>query len=283
MTKHYLIILGLILTIISCREEITSNYPEYYRTYNQVLRLEKEEKFKEAFKLFQESEKLVEFIPVQHLLEGRNLSILTKNCELVHDYFQKAVDNGFEFEQYNFSSNLCLDISNTSVKRTKGFDQQYKKEIETIFQADQAIRNNPTNENMQKTDSLNIDKLLSLIEEKGYPSSKKVGNKAASNAFIVLLHFDSDVGNKILKPIIEKAYHQGMLSPENYAWIIDRRRNWGPKKLDPYYFQLPSGKYFELTEEEISEIDDRRYSIGLRPLSEINITKTENGGISIQF
>ena len=67
-----------------------------------------------------------------------------------------------------------------------------------------------------------------------------------------------------------------MISPEKYAWIIDRRRYWGPEKIKPYYYQLSTEKYFDMTQNEFVELDRRRNTIGLRPLSEMNITFTKN-------
>ncbi len=152
-----------------------------------------------------------------------------------------------------------------------------------MFQRDQVVRKGELDKDMSTVDSLNIEMLLKLIEEKGYPSSKLVGSMVSGNAFIILLHFDSDIGNVKLKSIMGKAFNEGMISPGQFAWIIDRRRNWGPQKLDPYYYQLPTEKYFEMSKEEIDIIDKRRDSIGLKPLAEMNIRRTDNGGISIQY
>ncbi len=182
------------------------------------------------------------------------------------------------------SGEKCPELSNISYENPK-FDSDYRDAILEMIEVDQAARTGKGGETqpIHVVDSLNIQKLLSLIDEKGYPNPKNVGHIAAGNAFIIMLHFDSDIGNKKLKPIIDKAYNDGFIAPSQYAWIIDRRRNWGPEKLDPYYYQLPIHKYFDLSIEEIAEIDKRRDSIGLKPLSEVNITKTDNGGISIQM
>ena len=278
MQRFYLvfIVIGL---FFSCKQP-KSNYPEYYRQYNKVLRLEDAGNTELAFEKFREAEKLVEFVPVQHLLTARSLALSLDNCELVLEYFQKAVNNGYEYDFSDFSPLSCPEINNQSVKFIR-FDYDYQRQVDSLHAIDQGSRS--SNNDIQSKDKSNIEKLLSLIEQRGYPSSKLVGDQTSGKAFIILLHFDSDLGNKRLKPILEDAYHQGYLNPGQYAWIIDRRKNWGPEKLDPYFYQLPTEKYFELSEYEISIIDKRRDSIGLKPLSEMNIHKNENGRISIQF
>lgn len=282
-TMKYLIYIFLVLlSICSCQKSIENNYPQYYRTYNQVLKLEKEGKFREAFDLFQEAESAVDFVPVQHLLKARSMAVELEDCSQVLEYFQKAVNNGFEYEEYTFQNDVCPKVNNSTVEGIE-IDYEYRNLVKAIFQKDQAVRRGEINEDMASVDSLNIQLLLDLINEKGYPSPKLVGSKVSGNAFIILLHFDSDIGNVKLKSILDNAFNEGMISPGQYAWIIDRRRYWGPQKLDPYYYQLPIEKYFDMSKEEIAIIDVRRDSIGLKPLAEMNITKTENGGMSIEF
>lgn len=281
--KKLLLIIGIVIVCTSCQSEPQNNYPKYYRAYNQTLKLEKAGNFQEAINYFQKAEILVDFVPPDHLIKARKLALDVKNCELAKLYFQKAVNNGFEFYEFNFSSEVCPELDNTSVTAI-GYDTHYRNAVIEMFEEDQAARIGASSEKpMQEIDSLNIHKLLSLIEKNGYPNPKIIGNRAAGYAFIIMLHFDSDINNKRLKPIIDHAFKKGLIDPSQYAWIIDRRKNWGPDKLDPYYYQLPISKYFDLTEEKIAEIDQRRDSIGLKPLSEMNISRTENGGISIQM
>lgn len=274
------ILLPVVFVHFGCKSDIEKNYSEYYRTYNEIKKLEKKGKIYEALKLFRNAEQQVDFVPVQHLLNARSLSEKIGECEIVQIYFQKAVNNGFEFEKYIYQPENCPEVQNNSIIKHE-FDFEYKDSISNIYSVDQGIRNSSDKSLMRVIDSINIQKLMHLIDVKGYPSSKLVGHKSAANAFIVLLHYDSDIGNKKLEPILENAYNSGYISPENYAWIIDRRRSWGPDNLDPYYFQIPGKKYFELTKNEIDVIDQRRDSIGLRPLSEMGIKRTEDGGISI--
>ena len=282
--NRLLFVFVLAILVGSCQKELISNYPNYYRTYNQVLKLNSEGKWQEAINTFQRAEGLVEFVPPDHFIKARNMAIELNDCDLAKSYYQKAVRQGYEYEQFNYSSDKCPQLNKISFEAPV-FDIEYRNAILEMIEADQSARTGRGSDPrpIQVIDSINIHKLLLLIKEKGFPNPKIVGHTAAGNAFIIMLHFDTDIGNKKLKPIIDKAYNDGFLAPSQYAWIIDRRRNWGPERLDPHYYQLPTHKYFDLSENEIAEIDKRRDSIGLKPLSEVNITRTENGGISIQM
>ena len=282
--KRLLIVFALAILGGSCQKDSKSNYPEYYRTYNQVLKLQSEGKLQEAFSLFDRAARLVEYVPPRHFIQMRNMATWLNDCELAGAYYQKAVKQGYDYEPLKYSGENCPELRDELYKAPE-FDTEYRNAILEMVESDQAARKakksdlGPT----RAKDSMNNVRLLSLIEEKGYPNPKIVGHLASEYAFIILLHFDADAGNKKLKPIIDKAYNEGFISPSQYAWIIDRRRNSGPENMDPYYYQIPTPKYFDLSKAEIAEIDKRRDSIGLKSLAEANIKRTEDGGVSIQM
>ncbi len=82
MNKQLLIFTVMLIFWFGCKRQKSSNYPEYYKLYNKVLKLEKADRIEEAFQLFQEAEKLVEFIPVQHLLSARSYAYKLQDCKL---------------------------------------------------------------------------------------------------------------------------------------------------------------------------------------------------------
>ena len=146
------------------------------------------------------------------------------------------------------------------------FDQAYKQAVERLFQRDKAYRGTGEVQKLIEVDASNIATLLSLIEDKGFPHSQIVGHKTSQNAYIILLHYDRDAGNQVLKPILDQAYHDGYLGPKGIAWIVDRRRVGGPKKQAPYFYFLNKERYKDLSLERKRAVGYRRDSIGLRPL-----------------
>ena len=120
---------------------------------------------------------------------------------------------------------------------------------------------------------------MPFVEKFGIADERIIGKEAADNLFIILLHYDEDKANN-LGPYLLDALMSGKMKPENYAWIVDRRRVWG-NKLKPYYYQLAYG-FDKLTEKEIEEINRRRYVIGCRPLSEYTIRNENDGTLFMQ-
>lgn len=186
--------------------------------------------------------------------------------------------------QSNFNNNYQKIIDSIAVEDQKVRGDKYDRARQVYYEyKSDSLSNKTTDEFIQAqklmnewfhVDSMNIKRLLTLITTYGYPSEKLVGVEGYRKAFIVLLHFDTDQDNSILKPIIDKALFNGDIAPDDYAWIIDRRLTWCQVK-DPYYYHMPFG-LDKLSEEEIKNINERRRKIGLRKLYEgVEITKDD--------
>ena len=113
-----------------------------------------------------------------------------------------------------------------------------------------------------KIDSSNIHTLLQLIELKGFPSVDRVGERAYSNAQLLLLHFDEDTNNHILKPILTKYLKSGDIFPSDYARIIDRHHSKNGKQL---YYEWRPCLYEHLSNQEKEKVSQARKEIGLNP------------------
>ncbi len=113
----------------------------------------------------------------------------------------------------------------------------------------------------KQTDSTNITLLKSLIVHEGFPSERLVGAETAMATWVIILHYDRDQENKVMKPYLDDALAKGEIDPNFYAWVTDRRLNWGQRK-PPYYYHMPMGLE-TLNEDQIKEVNARRYEIGL--------------------
>lgn len=269
------IILGIILCFISCKNEKTNfiSYPEFYRNYNQVKSLIKENQIEEAINKFDSISSRIPHVPSNFYYRLARACAETERCELAKKYLELSLINGQEYGK-GIGKNDILGFCNGELNKivakekeihSKIFNYQYKSIMDSIFQKDQESRTNSDYNQMRITDSLNMKTILGLIDTYGYPHEKIIGEASAFQSFVILLHMDRDQGNKVFKPILDKAYNEGYLSPIGLAWIEDRRRNWGPNKLEPYYYHMPSGNYNSFTNEQIEEINRRRDSIGLSP------------------
>ena len=113
-----------------------------------------------------------------------------------------------------------------------------------------------------KIDSSNIQTLLQLIELKGFPSVDRVGERAYSNAQLLLLHFDEDTNNRILNPILTKFLETGEIFPSDYARIIDRHHSRDGKQV---YYEWRPCLYELLSNQEKERVSQARKEIGLKP------------------
>ncbi len=111
------------------------------------------------------------------------------------------------------------------------------------------------------TDSINSIKLKDFFARFGFPDESLIGVKSAFNAYIIILHYDSDNDNKIMKPVLDQALSECKINPREYAHIIDRRLILG-QNIEPYYYEIPIGLE-TLTPDKITEINLRRAEIGL--------------------
>ena len=271
--KKLMLLSILILFFGSCKgkKEVIS-YPDFYRGYNEVKLLIKNDDLKNAINKFDSLCLGVPHVPANCLFRMARACAEKGQCELASKYLERSIENGKEYGKGVGKKEItgnCEGIKNVLARETeihqKHFNNEYKAIIDSMVQKDQETRNNSDFEQMRITDSLNMETLLNLINKYGFPNEKTIGEASAFYAFIMLLHMDRDEGNKVFKPILEKAYNEGFLSPTGLAWIVDRRRSWGPQKLEPYYYHMPSKKFDAFTQEQKDEINRRRDSIGLAP------------------
>lgn len=274
MSKLTTLLILQIFLLVSCRtDKDFMTYPEYYREYRDVKYLIENNQLDVAISKFDSLIVSVPHIPSSNLFYVAKECAQREKCQLAAKYLKLSFINGKEYgigHGKNQKIHNCKDqLADIFAKENKihqsNFNLEYKKAIQLMIEEDQDARGGSQNLNAVTVDSLNMSKLLELIDKYGYPSEKLIGHSTAFDAFVILLHMDRDEENRIFKPILDKAYNDGYLWPRGLAWIVDRRRNWGPKKMEPYYYHMPSKKYDQFSKEHKLEIDRRRDSIGLEP------------------
>lgn len=159
----------------------------------------------------------------------------TKAFKLVDYVFKKDLEVAIKIANKTDSDSLASVFKNQMLQSEKGINSEYLMKVRSIFESDLKVRTKTyykalafyrncitdslCNKNSKKfvkakakrdewrvVDSTNIHQLLELIDEKGFPGKKLVGPDGADKAFIILLHFDYDNGNKILKPYLASTY-----------------------------------------------------------------------------
>lgn len=255
------------------KNEKQISYPEYYRNFHQIQDYLEAGNIKLAVSKFDILSNRIPHIPSSHLFKMARVCAEQNFCELSAKYLLKSLQNGKEYGKgmgTNKTIDHCiLEISEVLEQEfaihKQHFNFEYKTQIDSMFTADQKARSASDYESISMVDSMNMYTLLAQIEKFGFPGEKIIGHESAFNAFIILLHMDRDKKNKVFKPILEQAYHDGQLWPRGYAWIVDRRRAWGDDEIEPYYHHMPSDKFDTFSLDQKNEINRRRDSIGLEP------------------
>ncbi|MBS1683502.1 MAG: hypothetical protein JSS76_02035 [Bacteroidetes bacterium] len=121
-----------------------------------------------------------------------------------------------------------------------------------------------------RINSENQKQLEELIAAKGWPRISQVGERAATGAFLIIQHADTDKQKKYI-PVLEKLCKESEASLSDYALMYDRILI-HEQKPQKYGSQV---KYNEQTEKyelypllDENKVDEWRKDVGLRPLAE---------------
>jgi hypothetical protein len=120
------------------------------------------------------------------------------------------------------------------------------------------------------TDSINTIKIKSIIDKFGWLGSDVIGEQGNSTLFLVIQHADFKTQEKYL-PVMQNAVKSGKASASSLALLEDRIATRQGKK-QTYGSQIrkdkDSNQYYVLPIEDPDNVDKRRASIGLPPMSE---------------
>jgi hypothetical protein len=155
-------------------------------------------------------------------------------------------------------------------------DQEARTRLTGVFQSGERADSSAMQAlvaQVQAVDSANLSRLKEIVREHGWPDKRLVGSDAASAVFLLVQHADRDVSfQKEYLQWLERAYHAGELSAgagEAVALLSDRvRTNEGRPQLYGTQVEIQSGKVRVLPIEDEQNVDVRRATLGLPPLSE---------------
>lgn len=224
---------------------------------------------------------------------------LANNKQKSLKWLEIAIDYGFDnLDHINLDSDLDNIRNEKKFKqiisdlRTKTelieakYDKPLKKELLEIYKLDQNIRNEYTSAQkkygfqakvvdslgnvMLLRDSLNLIRVLKILDEKGWVGKDKVGQQANQTLFLVIQHSDLKIQQKYL-PMMREAVKNGNAKPSHLALMEDRvALREGRKQI--YGSQIGanpiSNKPYVLPLEDPNNVDKRRADVGLEPLAE---------------
>ena len=171
-------------------------------------------------------------------------------------------------------SNACGQLSSELAK--------VRSELEIIYADDQTDRNKlsqfpPSSEEtkdlwekIDKKDSVNLVKVVSILERYGWLGIDDVGKLGNSALFLVIQHSDLATQMKYL-PLMEEAVKAGKASLPNYALLKDRVLiRSGAKQLygSQISQDIKTGLKYVLPIDDVENLDKRRAEVGLPPMKD---------------
>lgn len=211
-----------------------------------------------------------------------------------------AIDNGYEeIAHMQIDADLTSLHSEKDWKKTidhlqkkldvleVNYDKPLQKELLAIYTEDQGIRHefmkiykangfkvNKQVDSIGKVmgykDSINLIKVMKILDEKGWVGASVVGKQANQTLFLVIQHSDLKYQQKYL-PMMREAVKKGNAKPGNLAYVEDRvaLREGGKQLYGSQIWTNPTTrKNFIAPLEDPDNVDKRRAEVGLGTLSD---------------
>lgn len=184
------------------------------------------------------------------LYNGACAAALNNDDDKAFKWLDLAIDNGYENIAHIKIDNDLESLHNkkewtkTIDKLQKqmnilsaNYDKPLQKELLDIYTEDQGIRGDfmkiykdPNSDKkkidsigklMRKKDSINLIKIIKILDEKGWVGKDVVGAQANQTLFLVIQHSDLKYQQKYL-PMMREAVKKGNANPGNLAYLEDR-------------------------------------------------------------
>jgi len=214
-------------------------------------------------------------------------------------WLEIAINNGFDnLDHINSDSDLDNIRNNEKFKKIifelkkkteiieANYDKPLKQELLDIYKEDQEIRKqyvlaqkkygyqgkemDSLAEIMVLKDSLNLIKIVKILDQKGWIGKDKVGQQANQTLFLVIQHSDLKVQQKYL-PMMREAVKKGNANAGSLALLEDRvALREGRKQI--YGSQIGTNPVtktqYVLPLEDPDNVDKKRTEVGLESLAD---------------
>ncbi|WP_433834834.1 DUF6624 domain-containing protein [Flavobacterium anhuiense] len=259
-----------------------------YRAENYTLSVANYEK---AFKIEQKD--------VDDLYNAGCAASMAKENKKAFKWLNLAIENGYEnIAHIQIDGDLKRLHSEKEWKKTidhlekkiivleANYDKPLNKELLAIYAEDQGIRHefmkiykekgreskafDSINNLMGYKDSINLVKVMKILNEKGWVGTGIVSYQANQTLFLVIQHADLKYQKKYL-PMMREAVKKGNAKPSHLAYLEDRvaLREGGKQIYGSQVYTNPSTKKnFVAPLEDPDNVDKRRAAVGLGPLAD---------------
>ncbi len=257
----------------------TKDYKSYYYEVYQADRLFNQGNYSEALLRYKAASQMVNFVETPILKKFLEAAKKANDQSLEKEYeslIEIQKNTPAEYAHLGPTlDELIAEDQKVRKKKQKLVNYYWKnKDNKSVMNSSKFQKAKKAEEEWRRTDSLNIQILLSMFEEHGFLDESKIGYDRYYNiVFPLLFHFDKDTNNLVLQPILDEALEKGQINPYSYAIILDRHLN--SCQLPQKYYAWPIlSSDPQLSEEEIDQINKLREDLGLFR-DEIVITETK--------
>ena len=181
---------------------------------------------------------------------------------------------------------LLADMQKVVDKREANYDKPLQAKLLAIHDDDQIIRNqfiaaqkkygyqskqaDSLSKIMQYRDSVDLVKIVEILDKYGWVGADKVGGTANQTLFLVIQHSDLKTQQKYL-PMMREAVKNKNASGSSLA-LLEDRVGLGEGKRQVYGSQIgrnnDTQKHFVLPLDDPDNVDKRRAEVGLGPLAD---------------
>mgnify|MGYP005991010543 CR=1 FL=1 len=276
------------------------NRNEYSKLIQEGWKLCLKKDFVSSAKLYEKAFKINKNVPLSDRYNASCIYALSNNKE---DAFKHLfiIGNELKWDDVNHLKNdtdlislhkdkrwekLVFLIANNKKEKEKHFDKGLVSILNKIYFDDQNLRSQLVAKEKKygrdskemktfwqtilKKDSLNLIKVSKILNDRGWPDKKMIGERGTSTLFLVIQHADKKTQEKYL-PMIEKAVFEGNLPKRQFAMFYDRlvlRRGERQKYGTQLAMNNVSKKPYVLPLLDPVNVDSRRLKMGLNTMQE---------------
>jgi hypothetical protein len=175
-------------------------------------------------------------------------------------------------------NDMLRKISENAVLLQEAYMPELAAELEEILRLDQSVRQEETSDSlsderlrqMMMTDSINLVKVIRILDEHGWPGPEQVGREGNQAVFLVIQHADRSTQEKYL-PVMREAVKYGQAEFSELAMLEDRvLMNQGKKQIygSQIGFNEETGNLYVVPVEDPDHLDERRACAGMVPMAE---------------
>lgn len=232
-----------------------------------------------------------------HLYNAACAASMADETTKAFKWLDWAIDNGYESLSY-LKKDSDLEKLHSQKKWREliaklqkkldvievNYDKPLQKELLTIFEDDQKIRKeymiiskkadkkslDSISNLMIYQDSINLIKIIKILDERGWVGKNLVGGQASQALFLVIQHADLKDQQKYL-PMMREAVKKGNANPGSLALLEDRvALREGRKQIygSQLAFNPETNKPFLFPLEDPDHVDEKRAGAGLEPLAD---------------